>query len=326
MSFIPNARSSPYYSERRGFTLVELLVVIGIIALLIALLLPALNRAREAAKSINCGSNLRQMGQALLMHANDHRQYMPLAGAQYAGPVQSSEDLPANLADSQVQKYDYFMDSGAHPVGGLHPTSLPAALAQYLGAQSVRSDDSTDVQTDTGHGPLQTIFTCPSDEYGITKSHNWVYDQSPGALSYVTGYSSYIDNSEAFSFAKNQSVHNYAGISGHSRAAGFIPAMAYPSQTVLICDGFGGVDGANCFEFYVHNTPGTMADAYNGTKGGIGPNAFDLLRHRGRINVLFLDGHVENLPILNTDGTTTGPGVSASGDLASVNANNGFSE
>jgi prepilin-type processing-associated H-X9-DG protein len=141
----------------------------------------------------------------------------------------------------------------------------------------------------------------------------------------VTGYSSYMDNSEAFSFAKNQNTNNPAQISGHSRAAGFIPAMAFPSQTVLLCDGFGGVDSADCFEFFVHATPGTMADAYNGTNGGIGPNAFDLLRHRGRINVLFLDGHVENLPILNTDGTTTGPGVSASGDLASVNVNNGFS-
>jgi prepilin-type N-terminal cleavage/methylation domain-containing protein len=56
----------------RGFTLVELLVVIGIIAVLISLLLPALNRARQAAKSAICLSNLRQSGVGLMLYANDN--------------------------------------------------------------------------------------------------------------------------------------------------------------------------------------------------------------------------------------------------------------
>jgi prepilin-type N-terminal cleavage/methylation domain-containing protein/prepilin-type processing-associated H-X9-DG protein len=64
---------------KRGFTLVELLVVIGIIALLVGILLPALNRARQSANSVWCLSNLRQMGTAIHMYAGAHKDRLPLA-------------------------------------------------------------------------------------------------------------------------------------------------------------------------------------------------------------------------------------------------------
>src|SRR3954468_15584335 len=67
----------PESNRNRGFTLVELLVVIGIIAVLIAILLPALSRAREAAKAVMCLSNLRQQGYGFLQFAQEHRGACP---------------------------------------------------------------------------------------------------------------------------------------------------------------------------------------------------------------------------------------------------------
>lgn len=71
---------------RAGFTLVELLVVVGIIAILIAILMPALRRAREQANGVACASNQRQLMMAFLMFATDHRQHLPGNFTDYANP------------------------------------------------------------------------------------------------------------------------------------------------------------------------------------------------------------------------------------------------
>src|SRR5688500_6658675 len=61
----------------RGFSVVELLVVIGLSAVLIALLLPAVQAARRAARALECSSNLRQLTHALVIYTNENRGYFP---------------------------------------------------------------------------------------------------------------------------------------------------------------------------------------------------------------------------------------------------------
>ena len=146
--------------RRHAFTLVELLVVIGVIAVLIALLMPALSGAREQANRAKCLATLRSMHQAAMMHALEHRGYMPVAGTQgtrQAGVLPTSE----GLRDPGRRKYMYYRDRGNDL---WRPLPLPAALGHYMGLPAPHFGGSEEqalsdfLKTDE----MYRRFACPS--------------------------------------------------------------------------------------------------------------------------------------------------------------------
>ena len=87
------------HGKRKAFTLVELLVVIGIIAVLVAMLLPALGRARGAARNTKCLSNLRQIGVGFAMYRVDSNNFLPPLNAEKSRNADSAYDKAYGMYD-----------------------------------------------------------------------------------------------------------------------------------------------------------------------------------------------------------------------------------
>jgi prepilin-type N-terminal cleavage/methylation domain-containing protein/prepilin-type processing-associated H-X9-DG protein len=146
---------------RRAFTLVELLVVIGIIALLISVLLPALGKARASASQVKCLSNMRQLSVAIMAYANDNKGGLPARGgfgAKVANPgdPRSSWDWIAWL-----RRKDPFNSRNINNTGADDTNITYSALTRYLGGKMI--EHATPDEANNASPGLDAIYRCPAD-------------------------------------------------------------------------------------------------------------------------------------------------------------------
>lgn len=230
--------------KKNAFTLVELLVVIGIIAILISLLLPALNRVRQSARALKCQSNLRQIGIGYAMYRNDNNNFLP--------PVNS---------------FASFNAQGTSKVYGLYN-----AIGKYVGKPewagleepplgNTEPEDPHRIKSDAYWGKWKdekfqkTVFYCPQSTritvqpwYGVTYGES-LYLQPPNSNNLTGG-----GNPKAWSFPRRAMQIRNSGAAIH-----IADAESWHLDTI--------------------------------TNVGLSSN-FDLRRHMGGTNILFVDGHV----------------------------------
>jgi prepilin-type N-terminal cleavage/methylation domain-containing protein len=152
--------------RRRGFTLVELLVVIGIIAVLISILLPALNAAREQARRIQCLSNVRQLTMAWILYANNNK------GRLCSSNTQSAFSSTPNVWQANGAQFDFML-------GGIKPP-YPQVFWSWVAAGAV----SADVQ----HGMLwqylkdEGVYHCPDAQVFNTSTSYQINGMMAGPI------------------------------------------------------------------------------------------------------------------------------------------------
>lgn len=253
---------------RGGFTLVELLVVIGIITILISILLPVLNKAREQAKSVVCESHEKQILTAYMMYITDHKGATPIfpgVGDYFPGGTPFLRSMAYYMvptpgrAGSGVIRYDR------------------GALWPYM-ATGLHYTDLSTSKTPVGPPPevLYGVFNCPSD---TDFRHVMNFAKIDKAVSVLRNFTYSWNASFRSDPPKPLGTGNPALYGNDKRGVSKQSQIIEPAHKIIL-------------EEEMHPNDGFSLVGWQGSGGGDDTPAF---RHNGRGNWGFADGHVESL-------------------------------
>jgi prepilin-type N-terminal cleavage/methylation domain-containing protein/prepilin-type processing-associated H-X9-DG protein len=252
----------PSICVKAAFTLIELLVVIAIIAILAAMLLPALTKAKDRAMSIACLNNTKQMALGAIMYGNDNGDCFPAPpeGWWLPGPY------PNNIYGVPPGGEWFAKFKGV----GLVPNTAAPMMTNYI--------------------PNNTVWVCPKRKRGLTYFVNGIvsspYDPS------ITGFLSYGFNCLKV-FGAVDATGNMAGYKSFRTSS-----VTKPSDTVAITDTSGSNNqtdstssGAAWLDAVWVAHSGPSAPIFDGTIGN-GRLQTAYAKHGGNsVNVLYVDGH-----------------------------------
>jgi prepilin-type processing-associated H-X9-DG protein/prepilin-type N-terminal cleavage/methylation domain-containing protein len=261
--------------RRIGFTLVELLVVIGIIAVLISMLLPSLNKARTSARTVACQSNLRQFGLYFSMYANANRQSLP--------PTRWYPDLPeggANPLQNAGTWWELLGNSMGYKIDawGFNITGLTASPGAWY----------TDLNA-------LGVWRCPSntDQFMIGGMTNY----NPASIYIPDMYRSYTVNSGHSELVRSlNAVENR--FLGQKLSSIKNATTVYAMYDGAMGENAVGINAGGVNDWPVDGVgamPNTLVAAWVAQGKGAGVRGVRYVHNKG-INMLYGDGHVGWLP------------------------------